>query len=112
MKVRRRPRLAGLLGLLALLGSATVLPYLHTCVPSAAAPLAIRAADDHETSGSTHGRCVVCALASIVRMSPASDAGLDAPPPRRTLLALGVAPLLLAEHPEASADPRAPPSFS
>jgi hypothetical protein len=112
MTVRRRPRVAGLLGLLALIGSATVLPYLHTCFPSAAAPLAARSTDDHETSGSTHGGCAVCALASTVRMSPAMDAGPIAPPRERTLLATSVPPPLLAFRPEASANPRAPPSFS
>jgi hypothetical protein len=112
MKTGRRPRAAALLGLLALLGNATVLPHLHTCFPSAAAPLRVRATDDHETSGSTHGGCTVCALASTLRMSPAIDTGPIAPPPELTLLATGVAPPLLAARPEASADPRGPPSFS
>jgi hypothetical protein len=112
MTVRQRPRVAALLGLLALAGSASVLPYLHTCFPSAAGPLAVRAAGDAEASETTHGRCAVCALASTVRMSLAIDAGPLAPPPERTALATGVAPRLLADSAKASATPRAPPSFS
>jgi hypothetical protein len=112
MKLRRPSRVAGFLGLLALIGSVTVLPYLHTCLPSAAAPLAAGAAEDRDASGRTHGGCVVCALASTVQMSPAIDAGPLAPPPERTLLTWRGTPPPLAERPEASADPRAPPPFS
>jgi hypothetical protein len=111
MKAGRLSRGAAL-GLLALLGSMTVVPYLHTCFPSATAPLAVRTADGHEKSGPTRGGCAVCALSSTLRIEPAIDAGPIAPPPERPFLTTGVAPPLLAEHPEASTDPRAPPSTS
>jgi len=108
MKERGRPLVSGIMGLLAVIGCATVLPYLHTCVPSAAASLAVGGADDSETSDSPHG-CSACALASTVRASPATDAGPVAPPPEGALIADGLTPPLLAAGPDVSADPRAPP---
>jgi hypothetical protein len=112
MKMRRRPRLGALLGLVALLGSATVVPYLHTCFVPDTTSLAVRAADDLETSAATHRGCAVCALASTVRTLPAIGAGALPRPVARTLVAAGVLPQILAGRAEAKADPRAPPPFS
>jgi len=92
MRTRRRPRLGALLGLVALLGSTVVVPYLHTCLLPDADSLAVRAADDHEASGPTHRGCAVCALASTVRTLPAIGASAVPRPVARTLLAAGVLP--------------------
>jgi hypothetical protein len=107
MKLGRCPRVAATMGLLALTGALTVLPCLHTCPPPATAAASIQPTGDPARAG-----CPVCALGSTLRMAPAPEASPVAPSPEGTSVSGETDPAPVAKGPDASADPRAPPSRS
>jgi hypothetical protein len=106
-----RARGAVRLALLLFLGATAVVPYLHTCGPTATGPFAVRAADDHGSLGSTHLGCAACALWSTARMWASVDGASVAPSRESASVAVHVVRRHLSENVAASAGPRAPPSF-